>query len=475
MELKKYKKKRDFSKTSEPKGIIENSSSSLQFVIQHHKARANHYDFRIENKGVLVSFAVPKNLSKNYKIKRLAIKVEDHPLDYINFSGTIPKGQYGGGTVEIWDSGIYYPMENVTKGIKKGKIVVFLFGEKLYGIWNIIKLKGDNWLIIKSKSDFIEVTNPKKKLPFKNVNAQLALLSSTIPQGNNWIFEVKFDGYRMISYVENGKVSIKSRNNKDYTQKFMSIENSLEKIAKSHKICVDGEIVVFDKTGRSDFSLLQDCIKTQTDKFSYVIFDILSFDGIDLRKFPLIIRKQFLKQLFSKAPKNLILSEYVVGYGKEIFAFAKKKNLEGIVAKNLLSVYSGDRNEDWQKIKCYKRQEFVVVGYTTTDKNKDLSAILLGYYEKGKLVFAGKVGTGFSLAKRLELKEIFSKYKSKKSFVKSSIVNNVIWLKPKLVAEIQFAEITKDKSIRQGSFVDLRSDKDARDVTLEVENETDKN
>ena len=466
MSLSDYNKKRDFKKTNEPIGK-KTSAKSSRFVIQYHQARAKHYDFRLEYDGVLLSWAVPKGLSLNPKDKRLAVHVEDHPVSYIDFEGIIPKGNYGAGTVEIFDFGIYYPVEDFKTGLKKGHIRFFLSGEKFKGGWSLVKMKEDNWIIVKSDDEFKMEKQENKKItpPFKTCSVQLATLSENVPTGKDWVFEIKYDGYRMLSFIENGKVKMLSRNNVDYTNKFKNISSILKEF---EAFCVlDGEIVMFDENGRTDFGLLQNSIKAKKDEFFYVVFDLLSINGEDLRSLPLIKRKEKLERLLFKADEHIIYSPHVED-GKASFDFAKKNNLEGIVAKKINSKYLGKRTDDWLKIKCYMRQEFVIVGYTTTEKNELISALLLGYYKNKKLKFIGKVGTGFSELDKKELHKKFKSHKRKTSPLKEEIKEkNVTWLKPKFIAEIQYAELTKEGLLRQPSFIGLRVDKKPNEITLE--------
>ena len=243
--LGEYHKKRKFSATPEPVGKVKKSKKK-RFVVQLHRARAKHYDFRLEHKGVLVSFAVPKGLSLNPKDKRLAVKVEDHPVDYIDFEGIIPKGNYGAGTVEIFDTGTYMPLENMVQGLKNGHLKVFLEGQKLRGVWALVKMEDNNWLVIKDNDDYVD-TQPKKvkKLPFKEISPQLATLSEDLPTGKDWVFEIKYDGYRSLAFAQNGKVKIYSRNGLDYSKKFAQITKSLEKL-DANNFVLDGEIVILD-------------------------------------------------------------------------------------------------------------------------------------------------------------------------------------------------------------------------------------
>ena len=472
--LKEYNAKRDFNKTSEPKGKVKKSTSkSLRFVIQYHRATTNHYDFRLEYNGVLVSFAVPKGLPKTSE-KRLAVHVEDHPLNYINFEGVIPKGQYGAGTVEIYDKGKYVQLCNFKTGFKQGKLKFQLFGIKFQGIYNLIKIDDKNWIIIKDKINEKELKSKTKKTvknPFNKVDVKLCLLTNKIPNSKNYIYEIKYDGYRIVAFLEKNKVVLKSRNNKDFTSKFESIKNSLKKLNKT--MILDGEVVVFDSLGRSDFNTLQSSIKNNAENFSYVVFDILALDGQDLTNVKLQERKLILEESIKGCNNNIIYSSYIKNNGKKAFNYAKKNKLEGIVAKDINSVYNAKRDADWLKIKCYLRQEFVIIGFEKTNKNKKISSILVGYYKNKDLYFIGKVGTGFTEKQKDELSLKFKKLETKVNKIKNNdkIKEDFILIKPKMIAEIQFAEITKDGKLRQASFIGLREDKNPLDVKLESENE----
>ena len=257
--MKEYNQKRNFNKTVEPIGI-KKSTSKNRFVVQFHKARSKHYDFRLEFDGVLLSWAVPKGISQNSSAKRLAVQVEDHPVDYINFQGVIPEGNYGAGSVEIWDAGDYIPIKDFKTGLKKGHLSFCLNGEKLKGVWDLIRIKDENWIIKKNKNNNIEIS--KTRLPFKKIHVQLAELSDEIPAGKNWLFEIKYDGYRVVAFAENGNVQLMSRNGINYNKKFPLIVQALEKINKENFV-LDGEVVSFDENGKSDFGLLQKNIKTR--------------------------------------------------------------------------------------------------------------------------------------------------------------------------------------------------------------------
>lgn len=463
MSLKEYRKKRDFKKTNEPKGKTkaETKKNALRFVIQYHQSRTKHYDFRLEHQGVLLSWAVPKGLSQDPKMKRLAIQVEDHPLDYISFKGTIPQGNYGAGKVEIYDEGTYIPLKNMTSGLKHGHLRVMLNGTRFQGVWSLIHSKNEQWLLIKEKEE--ENTNQTKN-PFQKCNVMLATLTNQIPTQNH-LFEIKYDGYRILSYIEGKKVKMMTRNHLDYTAKFPHISRYFASL--HHTMVVDGEIVVFDEKGRSDFSLLQECIKKKPERISYVLFDILALDGKDLRQEPLVKRKKILETTMKDFPDFLHYSGHVIGHGKESFAYAFEMGMEGIIAKQINSTYQEKRSTDWLKIKCYQRQEFIVLGYIVSSKNPDLSALFVGYYQNQQIVYAGKVGTGFTETQRKELRKMLHQIEVKKPVIPSSKEKNVHWVKPKKVVEVQFAEWTKQHLLRQASFIGIREDKNAKDVTFE--------
>ncbi len=463
MKLEAYNAKRDFKNTSEPKGKIKKSSQKLRFVIQHHMARADHYDFRLEHEGVLLSWAVPKGLSANPKDKRLAVRVEDHPLDYVNFEGVIPKGNYGAGSVQIFDEGFYSPSFDFNYGLKKGNLKFTLFGKIFKGEFSLIKMDEKNWLIVKSVDEFarqIPKSAPKK------FSVQLATLSNEIPSGKDWAFEIKYDGYRILAHKEKNKVCLFSRNNVDYSKKMPLIHSAISKI-KANSFVIDGEVVAFDAEGRSDFSLLNERMKNGKE-MKYVVFDLLALNGEDLRALPLKSRKEKLRSLINKSSKEILFSNHILAKGKECFNFAKEHNLEGIMAKKINSPYIGKRTDDWLKIKCYLRQEFVICGFSTSAKNPVLSALILGYFNGKNLIYAGKVGTGFDEKEKQLLTSTLSKIKQENENFSRKFKEKIIWVKPKLVAEIQFAELTRDKILRQPSFIGLREDKKAKDVHLEV-------
>lgn len=501
--LNEYNQKRNFERTLEPEGKTEDSEESLRFVIQHHMARKEHYDFRLEWNEVLLSWAVPKGPSYNTHDKRLAVQVEDHPLEYRNFEGTIPKGEYGGGVVMLWDEGFWEPYGNVEEGLREGMLKFILKGKRLGGKWALVRLKAkageskDNWLLLKEKDEYVKDTDgisdfttsirtgrtmreieegEEEKLtrnPFSMVEPQLAKLVNMVPEGEDWLYELKYDGYRIIAFVEGNNVRLITRNGNDYMSRFHEVTTSLVKLAAGRAMVLDGEMAVIDQTGKTDFQALQNYMKNpKGQNLTYIVFDLLALDGRDLRGNPLINRKEMLEALMKDAPKNLYYSRYVKGIGKESFAVACEAGMEGIVGKKADSVYTGTRNGDWIKLKCDYRQEFVIGGYTLSDKKAwGISSLLLGFYEGEELIYAGRAGTGLSESDMKTLEKKFENIKRMESAFKiapSPKSNEMItWLEPELVAEIKFAEWTKEKQLRQASFKGIRTDKDPMDIKME--------
>ncbi|MPM01566.1 Multifunctional non-homologous end joining protein LigD [bioreactor metagenome] len=505
--LDEYNRKRNFEKTAEPEGSREKPGEGLRFVVQHHMARRDHFDFRLQWNGALLSWAVPKGPSYDTRDKRLAVQVEDHPLEYRNFEGAIPKGEYGGGVVMLWDEGTWEPQTDVEEGLGKGSLKFVLNGSRLKGKWALVRLRAktgetkSNWLLLKEKDEYDQPANgisefttsirsgrtmaeiekgeeeKTTKNPFDKTDVQLAKLVNTVPEGEDWLYELKYDGYRILAFVEAGGVRLITRNGNDYTARFQTAARSLLDWAAGRAMVLDGEMAVTDTEGKTDFQALQNYLRDpKGQNLTYIVFDLLALDGTDFRGRRLTERKEALEVLMKDAPNNLSYSRHVRGTGKESFHAACEANLEGIVGKKADSIYSGTRNGDWIKLKCDTRQEFVIGGYTLSDKKTSgISSLLLGVYEGQELVYAGRAGTGLTSHGMKELEERFESIQRKEPpFIRvpeRKKNEKITWLEPVLAAEIKFAEWTEDNLLRQASFKGLRTDKDPRSIKRESANE----
>ena len=505
--LSEYNQKRNFDITAEPEGVADDSDEQLRFVVQHHIARKDHYDFRLEWNGVLLSWAVPKGPSYNPADKRLAVKVEDHPLEYRNFEGTIPKGEYGGGVVMLWDEGTWEPYGNVEEGLREGVLKFALHGIRLKGKWALIRLKPkkgeskDNWILLKGKDEYTKSedgisefntsirtgrtmseiesgqANNFVKNPFSSADVQLAKPANSVPDSDDWLFEMKYDGYRILAFVEENKARLITRNGNDFTKRFHDVAVSLIELARGRAMVLDGEMTVIDDKGKTDFQALQNYMKKpEGQNLTYIIFDLLALDGEDLRSRPLVERKEKLEYLMKDSPGNLYYSRHVRGNGQACFDAACEAGMEGIIGKKYDSVYSGTRNGDWIKLKCDKRQEFVIGGYTVSDKRTSgISSLLLGVYEGNDLVYVGRAGTGFNKRNTKELETRFISLVTDtapfKNAPKPRANERITWLEPELAAEIKFTEWTEDNQLRQASFKGLREDKDPKEIRRESKKE----
>jgi len=506
IELQEYNRKRNFQKTTEPEGELAEPEECLKFVVQHHMARRDHFDFRLEWGGTLLSWAVPKGPSYDTRDKRLAIQVENHPLKYRNFEGTIPEGEYGGGVVMLWDEGFWEPSGNVEDDLRNGALKFVLNGRRLKGKWALVRLKAkegekkENWLLLKEKDEYAKTSEEITKIatsirtgrtmteiregaddqntknPFSSVDVQLAKLVNKIPDSDDWLYELKYDGYRIAAYIESNNARLSTRNGNDYTERFQCVASSLIEWANGRAMVLDGEMTVTDASGKTDFQALQNYMKNpRHQNLTYIIFDLLALDGKDLRGQTLVERKRILESLMKKAPSNLWYSRHVRGNGRESFSAACTMGMEGIVGKKADSVYSGTRNGDWIKLKCDKRQEFVIGGYTLTDKKtRGVSALLLGAYKADDFLYVGRAGTGLSESDTKELQRNFEDIVKIncpfKLEPKPRLNEKVIWLEPEIVTEIKFAEWTKDHLLRQASFKGLRTDKSPKAVMIEQAN-----
>jgi bifunctional non-homologous end joining protein LigD len=468
--LAEYKGKRDPSQTPEPFSGRKRAKAPI-FVVQRHDARRLHYDFRLERDGALASWAVPKGVPLEPGQRGLAVHVEDHPLDYADFEGEIPQGQYGAGSVEIWDRGTYELVEEK----KDGGLTVRLHGKRLEGTWTLVpaKLDGDpkNWLIIRKR----EADGDAPARGQRRYQAMLATLASAgeLPGGAEWVFEVKWDGYRAIGYVLGGEATLVSRNGNDQTQRFANVAKELAKAVKTPDCVLDGEVCALDEQGRPSFSAMQQG-KPGTP-IVYEVFDLLELDGEPLVDLPLRERRKRLDALLDRRNRTVRLSEQFED-GAALYEAAKQQGLEGVVAKRLDAPYrQAKRTREWLKIKTHGRQEFVIAGYTKGQGRRTgrFGSLVLGVWRGEELSYAGNVGTGFTdkdidellrKLRPLEQKESPFRVVPKMPKVKRT---DVIWVKPELVCEVEFVEWTHDGRLRAPSFQGLREDKAAREVHRE--------
>ncbi|WP_342219843.1 non-homologous end-joining DNA ligase [Rickettsiella endosymbiont of Miltochrista miniata] len=520
MSLRKYRKKRDFKRSAEPYGSIK-KNKQLIYIIQKHAASHLHYDLRLELNGVLKSWAIPKGPSLDNSIKRLAVHVEDHPLEYAKFEGIIPKGEYGGGTVMLWDTGTWVcETADANSAYKKGHLSFILKGKKLKGAWNLVQIKNNpkNWLFIKVKDKFArsekqyDVTQAKpnsvisrcslqgiakkfqadisdkpkiiktskntspskaRKKPMPNsMQPELATLVEKPPTGDEWLHEIKFDGYRLFCFIKDKKIKFLTRNQKDWTEKFKELQLEVQKLNLKSAI-LDGEVIAVDKKHRSDFQLLSNSINTKEKSILlYAIFDLIYYQGKDLRLCALQDRKNLLRKLIPLNNNKLIFSSDIEGNNGNIFLKkACKKGLEGIVSKNKLSPYVSGRNRNWLKIKCNKRQEFLVVGFTPGKGNRHYfaSLVLAVHGKSHQLLYCGKVGTGFNESSLKNINKLLNKYKTSKAPFKEipAAIGEVSWITPKIIVEVEFTEWTRAGVLRHPSFKGLRNDKRLEEITKE--------
>ena len=532
MALEDYKKKRDFSKTKEPPGETKPPGGTT-YCIQKHAASRLHYDFRLEHDGVLLSWAVPKGPSYDPRDKRLAAHVEDHPVEYATFEGVIPQGEYGGGTVVLWDRGTWTPLIDPALALKKGELKFELFGEKLQGKWALVKIKGDDpkaWLLVKDKDDharssaeydvvaarpesvvtgrgLAEVAAERDRLwhsksvgPGGEVNPggeaegdggerlrladlagsrrapiqktqplALAMVVEAPPAGDEWLHEIKHDGYRIVARIEEGEVRLVSRNGKDWTKEFPQVARAVGRLPAGTAL-LDGEVAAVLPNGATSFQALQGRADGRTP-LVYFVFDLLHLDGWDLRGVPLEARKEVLRRFLESGPDALRFSDHVRGHGPEFFEKAREAGLEGVISKRADAPYREGRGGDWRKAKCRLTQEVVIGGFTlSSDGGGTIGALLVGFFEGDELVYAGKVGSGFDgklLADLLQRLEARRRKSSPFVSVPAELRRGAQWVEPDLVAQVELTEWTNEGRMRQPVFLGLRDDRDARHVVRE--------
>jgi bifunctional non-homologous end joining protein LigD len=532
MGLKTYRTKRNFKRTPEPAGQVHSDSDQRLYVIQKHAATRLHYDLRLEEGGVLKSWAVPKGPSLDPKEKRLAVQVEDHPLEYGGFEGVIPKGEYGGGTVQVWDRGHWVPEGDAAAGLRTGKLKFHLEGKKLRGTWNLVRMHGraedngkPNWLLIKEQDDAavpypqrdIVQERPESILSGRRIEDmtasdesvwhsnrsgeaislspdidvstieggcktrlpeimpfQLATLTDQPPVGDEWVHEIKLDGFRMQCRIEKGKARLLTRTGQDWTHRFPDVVQAVVRLSLQTAL-LDGELVALQSDGRSSFQLLQRALSEGAEAtLAYYAFDLLYLDGYDVSSASLETRKDLLKRMLEAMPSNgaVRYSDHVIGGGPAFYEAACRLGLEGMIAKRRTEPYRGGRGGDWLKVKCLLRQEFVIGGYTDPSGSRTgFGALLIGVYESNRLIYAGRVGTGFNTGLLKSLAARLKRLQQPKTPFHNRVpgpLRDVHWVRPELVAEIAFAEWTSDSVLRHPSFQGLRDDKTPTDVKREI-------
>jgi bifunctional non-homologous end joining protein LigD len=525
--LATYNRKRDFAKTAEPAGAVApKRGKALTFMVQKHDATRLHYDFRLELDGTLKSWAVTRGPSLDPADKRLAVRTEDHPMSYATFEGTIPKGEYGGGTVMLWDRGIWipHPGKDPRKTLEEGHLHFTLEGERMKGEWVMFRLKprgrekNENWILkkvddehagsptgltekyltsIKTGRTMNEIAEGKKAAALKPAKAkaassrppsktsgkrsgsgvpkfrepQKATLVDAVPSGSAWLHEMKYDGYRCLLGVGGGKAKVYTRSGLDWSDKFPEIAEAAASL-QCDSALLDGEIVALDDKGNTGFSALQQAISEGGRGLTLFLFDALEIDGEDLTKAPNLERKERLASVVGEGVPPLILyADHIIGKGEQLFEAMCAAGQEGIISKKADAPYRSGRSKNWLKVKCTLRQEFVIIGWSESDKKgRGFRALLLGLHEDGKLRYAGKVGTGFSMSLQQELRERLDRLAADKpaAAVPRAETRGAHWVKPELVAEVAFAEFTADNVVRHASFLGLRGDKEPEEVVPEL-------
>jgi bifunctional non-homologous end joining protein LigD len=495
--LDTYRAKRDFSQTPEPAPSRRRAKAGRGYLIQKHDATRLHYDLRLEHDGVLLSWAVTKGPSLDPSQKRLAVRTEDHPVSYGTFEGVIPQGQYGAGTVMLWDRGEWEPLrDDVDAALKAGELSFRLTGERLKGEWALVRMnregKRENWLLIK-KSDAHAGTRDAHALgatsiasgrtmaaiakagtksggkPPKFREPALCRLVDEPPEGEDWLHELKYDGYRLLAAVGGGRARLFTRSGKDWSDRFAALCQDLGGL--DHAALIDGEAAVLKQGGLSDFSALQAALSGDGAGVVFFAFDLLELDGEDLTKLSLVERKAKLKTLLKGAPAAIRYADHVAGHGGRVFEKACAMGADGIISKRADAPYRGGRTGGWLKIKCEHREEAVIIGWSPSDKDREFASLLLATFEDGAWVYRGRVGTGFDAAARADIAAKMAKLtrKTAPADVPRAIAKGAVWVTPKLVAELRYTERTPDGLFRHPAFLGLREDKAAKEVSAEPE------
>lgn len=498
MALDDYIKKREFSKTPEPKGKL-NKENANRFVIQRHQARSLHYDLRLEMEGVLKSWAVPKGPSMNPSDKRLAINTEDHPVEYLTFHGTIPKGNYGAGVMDIWDHGTFKVLESdkgtdPIKQLESGDLKIEFFGSKIKGAFALVHTKrgekNNQWLLIKKKDKYatdldydaeVFSASAKENKPGKikplnpkaYIKPMLASPAKKIFHDPDWVFELKWDGYRVLTNIHNGEAELYSRNGVSYNSKFALLKQELEQIP--HDCILDGEVVIVNKKGTSDFQKLQNYDPKKTKgQLQYYVFDLLHLNGHDTISLPLLERKSLLPDIL-EGLDNVLYCDHIEAMGPTLYDRAIEAGMEGVIAKKADSKYTpAYRSEKWLKIKDSNTEEAIICGYTESD-GQIFGSLILGMYQEEKLTYIGNCGSGFSYKQQKELLHKMQALETdenpfgKKLALKGRVPH---WVKPKLICEVKFSEWTKSGLMRHPVYKGLRNDKDLEEVDVQQPKKT---
>lgn len=513
--LEEYRRKRDFSRTPEPSG--SGGREGDIFVVQKHAASHLHYDFRLRLHGALKSWAVPKGPSLDPSQQRLAEQTEDHPLEYAEFEGVIPAGNYGAGNVMVWDQGLWEPLDGGKRDYYQGRLRFRLYGKRLQGVWTLTREKGEakKWYLVKEDDEFASqedillqdtsvvtgrtleeiaadrdrlwtreqglVVEEKREFGHRDggsfpglIVPQAATLLEKVPAGGEWLHEIKYDGYRMVCRIDAaaGGARFYTRKGYDFTDRLPTLRRAVGRLPVG-KAWLDGEIVVFTQEGRSDFHALQNAFRSGRDRgIVYVVFDLMNYEGYDIRSAPLAERKALLAELIPPMDEVRYV-EHIVGQGDDFYQVACSRQLEGILSKQVDSEYQSQRTRSWVKVKCAQRQEFVVGGYTESGAGRPFGSLLAGYYnDRGELVFAGKIKTGYSAELSRSLLKTMRQYEQPEpSFLvppSGEEYRNPHWLRPALVAEANYTELSGTGLLRHASFKGLREDKDPREVRLEL-------